>query len=180
MNFTDKAPLPKTSPSEAQPPQAWSKEGGGKQGQPSVRAGWGWGRGGLLTFRAPSRAQSHWDKRAGKKGSGLCPAPRCAGPAEGLLEEASTHIPCLQQVAGHSRASFFQAPGYTLTTLSNLGCYPWPQEQCVCKLSLGLGLQTIHSFIHSTNIYCGTSVAVQWLRLCFQCRGHGFDPRSRN
>lgn len=84
MNFTDKAPLPKTSPSEAQPPQAWSKEGGGKQGQPSVRAGWGWGRGGLLTFRAPSRAQSHWDKRAGKKGSGLCPAPRCAGPAEGL------------------------------------------------------------------------------------------------
>ena len=102
------------------------------------------------------------------------------GPGEGLLEEASTHIPCLRQVAGHSQASFVQAPGYTLTTLSDLGCYPHPQEQCICKLSLGLDLQTIHSFIHSTNIYRGTSLAVQWLRLCFQCRGHGFDPQLRN
>ena len=88
------------------------------------------------------------------------------GPGAGLLEEVPTHMPGLRQVAGHPRASFAQAPGYTLTALSDLGCYPHPHKQCICKLSLGLGLQTIHSFIHSTNIYCGTSLAVQWLRLC--------------
>ena len=25
-----------------------------------------------------------------------------------------------------------------------------------------------------------TSLVAQWLNLCFQCRGHGFDPWSRN
>ena len=67
--------LPKTSPSEAQPPQAWSKRGGGEQGEPSVRAGWGWGRGGLLTFRAPSRGQSHRDKGQERKGAGWARHP---------------------------------------------------------------------------------------------------------
>lgn len=79
------------------------------------------------------------------------------GPGEGLLEEVST---CPQQVAGHAWVAclpaFFghvQAPRYTLTTLSDLGCFLSPHKQCIYRLSLGLGLQTIHSFIHSTNIY---------------------------
>lgn len=79
---------------------------------------------------------------------------------EGRLEETSTHISCLRQVARHAWVAclpaFFscvQAPGYTLTTLSELGCFPSPHKQCIYKLSPGLGLQTIHSFIHSTNIY---------------------------
>ena len=82
------------------------------------------------------------------------------GPGEGLLEEVSMHISCLQQVAGHAWVaclpafvSHVQAPSYTLTTLSDLGCFLSPHKQCIYRLSLGLGLQTIHSSIHSTNIY---------------------------
>lgn len=47
---------------------------------------------------------------------------------------------------------FSELSGYTLTTLSDLGSFPSPHKQCIYKLSLGLGLQTIRTFIHSTNI----------------------------
>ena len=31
--------------------------------------------------------------------------------------------------------------------------------------------------IHKIMVYLGTSLAVQWFKtLCFQCRGHGFNP----
>ena len=29
---------------------------------------------------------------------------------------------------------------------------------------------------HVKNPWLGTSLVVQWLRLCFHCRGHGFNP----
>lgn len=86
-------------------------------------------------------------------------------PGEVLPEEVATHTSFLQQVAGHALypvagwlavlALFHhvQAPGYTLTTLSDLWHFSRPHRQCICKLSPGLGLQTIPSFIHSTHIY---------------------------
>lgn len=46
-----------------------------------------------------------------------------------------------------------QAPGYTLTTLRALRRFSRPRRQGLYKLCPGLGLQTIHSFIHLTNIY---------------------------
>lgn len=76
---------------------------------------------------------------------------------EGLPEEVSRHMSfCAGAGHGGLHSSCLQscsAPGYTLTTLSDLGCFPGPHRQGGYKLSLGLGLQTIHSFSSSTNPY---------------------------
>lgn len=66
------------------------------------------------------------------------------GPGEGFLGEGSVHTSFLQQVAGHARVAcilaFFrhvQAPRYTLTTLSDLGCFPRPHSNASTHSPLG-------------------------------------------
>lgn len=72
---------------------------------------------------------------------------------EGLVDTVPTHTspPPLAWVL--CILDFFsRLSSYTLTTLNDLGSFPSPHKQCIYKLSLGLGLQTIRTFIHSTNI----------------------------
>lgn len=57
---------------------------GGGYGQPSVGAVWSWGRSGLLTFRAPSGAQSHWGQKGREESERAVPGAPLCGPAEGL------------------------------------------------------------------------------------------------
>lgn len=61
MNFTDKARFQRQLPVRPSPHKLGPRGEGwrGEQGWPSVRAARSWGRGGLLTFWAPSGAQSH-------------------------------------------------------------------------------------------------------------------------
>ena len=50
-------------------------------------------------------------------------------------------------------------------------------------LSTCLGIDFLMIFIISNTSFCllqRTSLAVQWLRLCFHCKGHGFNPWSGN
>lgn len=58
--------------------------GGGGYGRPSVGAVWSWGRSGLLTFRAPSGAQSHWGQKGREESERAVPGAPLCGPAEGL------------------------------------------------------------------------------------------------
>lgn len=65
-------------------------------------------------------------------------------PGEGFLAEGSMHTSFLPQVAGCARVAgilaFFhhvQAPRYTLTTLSDLGCFPRPHSNAPTHSPLG-------------------------------------------
>ena len=66
---------------------------------------------------------------------------------------------------------------------------PWPLG--LHHEHLNPGVTACKLMVHSETSFCqggerkevkisslGTSLAVQWLRLCFQCRGQGFDPWS--
>lgn len=64
------------------------------------------------------------------------------------LPSAGSRVACILAPRSH-----VPAPGYTLTTLSDLWRFSGPHGQCIYELSLGLGSHTIHSFVHSTNIY---------------------------